>query len=271
MRAVKGIFIVIALLLVTPQARADDVAVKMFLKKGDRQYKKRTDPKAVDKAKSYYEKVLAVDPDNVKARWKLARLFYWKGTHAKGKAAKMKIFEQGIRYAQEGIQKNSKSIGCHYWLGVSYGKFGEAKGILASLDLVPHLKKEMETVLKLKEGYEYGGAHRVLCRRRFRPHPGTPLFRRRPCTRRTVAGSAGAKTAHGQSVGVPSSGKRPTPARCAWGPSGRRSRPRRCCCRRAGKAPCHRERCPTVLTSGSNVLCAPTHFPCTPGPVMGTK
>ena len=164
MRAVKGIFIVIALLSVTPQARADDVAVKMFLKKGDRQYKKRTDPKAVDKAKSYYEKVLAVDPDNVKARWKLARLFYWKGTHAKGKAAKMKIFEQGIRYAQEGIQKNSKSIGCHYWLGVSYGKFGEAKGILASLDLVPHLKKEMETVLKLKEGYEYGGAHRVLGR-----------------------------------------------------------------------------------------------------------
>ena len=145
-------------------AAADDMAAKRYMKKGDRQFALREDPAAVAKARGYYEKVLAVDGGNIKARWRLSRLLYWQGDHADGRKAKMAIFEQGIRYAQEGVALDEKCVPCHFWLGVSYAKFGEAKGIFHSLDLVPHVRREMETVLKLDATYDFGGADRVMGR-----------------------------------------------------------------------------------------------------------
>ncbi len=143
---------------------ADDLAVKRYMKKGDKQFKLREDPAAVEKARGYYEKVLAVDGENVKARWRLSRLFYWQGAHTDGSKAKLAIFEKGIRYAQEGVERDKDCVPCHFWLGVSYAKYGESKGILHSLDLVPHVQREMKIVLKLDANYDYGGANRVLGR-----------------------------------------------------------------------------------------------------------
>jgi tetratricopeptide (TPR) repeat protein len=157
--------IAVALCLVfAADAAADDVAVKRYMKKGDKQFQLREDPAAVEKARGYFEKVLAVDGENVKARWKLSRLYYWQGDHATGAKAKMAIFEKGIRYAQEGVERDEACVHCHFWLGVSYAKYGEAKGIFHSLDLVPHVQREMNIVLGLDPGYDYGGPDRVLGR-----------------------------------------------------------------------------------------------------------
>lgn len=145
-------------------AAAEDIAVKRYMKKADKQFALREDPAAVEKARGYYEKVLAVDGENVKARWKLSRLFYWQGDHTKGSKAKMAIFEKGIRYAQEGVERDGACVPCHFWLGVSYAKYGEAKGIFHSLDLVPHVQREMKIVLELDASYDFGGPDRVLGR-----------------------------------------------------------------------------------------------------------
>ncbi len=52
----------------------------------------------------------------------------------------------------------------HFWLGVNYGSYGEAKGVLKSLSLVGPIKAEMGAVLRIDPGYENGGANRVLGR-----------------------------------------------------------------------------------------------------------
>jgi len=158
------ILVTLLCLVFATSAVADDMAVKLYMKKGDKQFKLREDPAAVEKARGYFEKVLAVDGDNVKARWKLSRLFYWQGSHTKGSKAKMAIFEKGIRYAQEGVDKDKDCVPCHFWLGVSYAKYGEAKGIFHSLDLVPHVQREMKIVLELDPTYDFGGPDRVLGR-----------------------------------------------------------------------------------------------------------
>jgi len=164
MSRIMPILTVVLCLVFSTGAVADELAVKRYMKKGDKQFRLREDPAATEKARGYYEKVLAVDGDNVKARWKLSRLFYWQGSHTKGTKAKLVIFEKGIRYAQEGVERAKDCVPCHFWLGVSYAKYGEAKGILHSLDLVPHVRREMELVRKLDPSYDYGGADRVLGR-----------------------------------------------------------------------------------------------------------
>jgi len=52
----------------------------------------------------------------------------------------------------------------HYWLGINYGVYGEAKGILKSLSLVKPIKEEMNKVLALDPSFDDGGADRVLGR-----------------------------------------------------------------------------------------------------------
>jgi tetratricopeptide (TPR) repeat protein len=162
----KVVFALVAVMFIgtSMDARADDKFAKMLIKKADKKYRKRASKGMAAEAKEAYEKVLAVDPGNVQARWKLARALYWIGTHTKSKDEKMKIYEEGIRYCQEAVKADDNCVPCHFWLGVSYGKFGEAKGILQSLGLVPHLKKAMEKVVKLDEKFAHGGAHRVLGR-----------------------------------------------------------------------------------------------------------
>lgn len=158
--------VVLAAVLLAPLAAAgqDASITKVLMKKGDRLYNKRASGASAKEAQTTYEKVLAVDAENVEARWKLARVFYWHGTHEASTDAQLKLFESGIRYAQESIERDPKCVECQFWLGVSYGKYGEAKGILQSLGLVPHVQTSMEFVLKAKPKYEWGGAYRVLGR-----------------------------------------------------------------------------------------------------------
>jgi len=158
----------LAVLLSGFESRADDQYTKLLIKKADKLYKKRAKKGKSLKCKEAYEKVLAVDAENIEARWKLGRVLYWLGRHASGKKAQMEYFETGIRYCQEAIKKDPNCVPCQFWLGVSYGKFGEAKGILQSLGLVPHMKSAMEFVLKKNEKYLNGGPHRVLGRLYFK-------------------------------------------------------------------------------------------------------
>lgn len=145
-------------------AHADDNFNLMLLKKGDKAFARRASGDNATKAREAYEKVLAVDPGNVEARWKIGRTLYWVGTHTSKKDVALKAYEDGIRYCQEAVKLNDKCVECHFWLGVSYSKFGETKGILQSLGLVPYAKEAMEKVKALDPKYEWGGAYRVLGR-----------------------------------------------------------------------------------------------------------
>lgn len=150
------------------ESRAEDKFTKLLLKKGAKYFKKRASGDNAVKARETYEKVLAVDANNIKARWKLGETLYWLGTHESSKDKKMELFEAGIRYCQEAAKIKEDCVPCQFWLAVSYGKFGETKGILNSLGLVPYMKEALEKVRKLDDKYEYGGAYLVLGRLYFK-------------------------------------------------------------------------------------------------------
>lgn len=154
-------------------ALADDAFTNMLLKKADKLFQKRTHKGKAEEARQTYEMVLAVAPDNVEARWKIARTLYWIGTHTRNEKKKIAVFESGIRYCQEAIKLDDKCVPCLFWLAASYGGYGEAKGVLHSLALAPYMREVLEKVLKLDARYEWGGADRMLGRMYFK----LPSFR----------------------------------------------------------------------------------------------
>ncbi|MHC4938010.1 MAG: TRAP transporter TatT component family protein [Planctomycetota bacterium] len=152
-------------LLVCASAVLATGAAGKLITRGDKYYGNRgKGVKWVEKSIECYEKALAVDTKSVEASWKLARASHFLGSKKQSAAEKMKIFQKGIDAAKRAITLDEKSVESHYWLGVCYGKFGAAKGIMNSLGLVPHVKKEMDRVIELDKNYAHGGAYVVLGR-----------------------------------------------------------------------------------------------------------
>jgi tetratricopeptide (TPR) repeat protein len=164
MRARIFTFVLAALLLPMIGAAVAGPGDKL-IKRGDKYFNNRgTGRQWCVKAVECYEKALALDTKSVAASWKLARACYWLGVHTDGDDPKLVIYKKGIEVAKRAISLDAKSIESHFWLGVSYGKYGEVKGVTNSVALIDPIKKEMQIVIGLDEKFEGGGPHRVLGR-----------------------------------------------------------------------------------------------------------
>jgi tetratricopeptide (TPR) repeat protein len=131
---------------------------------GDELYARRGDLAKAKEALTKYREALAAGEDKYECYWRMARVAYWIGDRTGDNDEKKKIFNQGIEDAKKAVELEPKRVEGHFWLGVNYGSYGEAKGILKSLSLVGPIKFEMVTVLRIDPRYENGGANRVLGR-----------------------------------------------------------------------------------------------------------
>jgi tetratricopeptide (TPR) repeat protein len=158
---VLAVLAAIIVLIAIPLS-ANEAAAKL-IKRGDKFFGNRgKGVKWCVKAIECYEKALAVDTENVEASWKFARGSYFLGDHTEGDDKKLVIFKKGIDVAKRAVSIDDKSVEAHFYLGVSYGVYGRAKGVMNSLGLIDPIKKEMAKVIELDETFLYGGAHRVL-------------------------------------------------------------------------------------------------------------
>ena len=145
-----------------PQAAA--AAAGPLIAQGDALYVNRADYATAKEARRKYEEALAAGEDPYEANWKLSRICYWIGDHTGAKDLKKTILLAGVEYAKKAIEINPEKPDGHFWLGVNYGVYGEAKGVLKSLALVKPIKAAMNRVLELDPAYDRGGADRVLGR-----------------------------------------------------------------------------------------------------------
>ncbi|HVN31374.1 MAG TPA: tetratricopeptide repeat protein [Thermoanaerobaculaceae bacterium] len=130
-------------------------------------YDARMEPAQASAAVDLFRKAASEDPASYEARWEGARAAYFYGTYTKSDAEdaeKMAIFDGGINLAKEAVALSPKGVEGHFWLGVLYGVYGEAKGVFKSLKLVPLIKQEMQTCLEIDPSVEGWGPDRVLGR-----------------------------------------------------------------------------------------------------------
>jgi tetratricopeptide (TPR) repeat protein len=130
-------------------------------------YEARAEPARAKAAVELFRKAATEDAASYEARWEGARAAYFYGTYTKSDAPdaeKMAIFDGGITLAKEAVTLSPKGVEGHFWLGVLYGVYGEAKGIFKSLSLVPVIKQEMQACLEVDPAVEGWGPDRVLGR-----------------------------------------------------------------------------------------------------------
>lgn len=162
---IKALFA--AALLVLPAlalAQTPAPAGSTLIEESDALYIERADLAKAKEALAKLEQALAANEDSYSAYWRMARLEYWIGDHTPGNDAKKPIFQKGIEAAKKAIELGPDKADGHFWLGVNYGVYGEAKGVLKSLALVKPIKAEMNRVLAIDPTYDRGGADRVLGR-----------------------------------------------------------------------------------------------------------
>lgn len=161
------VFVTVVLVLILMpicMSYAADPSTQAKIDQADSLYAQRNYPEKVQSAIQIYESVLSGEPDNIKAKWKLARILYWLGTHSPRKEDKRVIFQRAIDLNKSCLETDKESVPCHYWLGINYAVYGEAKGIFKSLSLLEPIKEEMNAVIARDEEYDQGGAYVVLGR-----------------------------------------------------------------------------------------------------------
>jgi tetratricopeptide (TPR) repeat protein len=157
-------FVIISTLILLPALLAYSQETKSLSQQGDDLFDQRGDLSKAKEGLAKYQDALLQQEDAYGVYWRMARIEYWIGDHTADKDEKKKIFGMGIYHARKAVALGPDRPEGHYWLGVNYGVYGEAKGILKSLSLVKPIKEEMNRVLAIDPKFDDGGADRVLGR-----------------------------------------------------------------------------------------------------------
>jgi len=93
------------------------------------------------------------DYGNYEAAWKLARAAFYVADHTDNETERDDMFREGIDAGKAAVTLQPDKPDGHFWLGANYGG-SAAHSTLANLSSFQDIKREMETVLKIDEGYE---------------------------------------------------------------------------------------------------------------------
>ena len=139
----------------TTTSAAEDIA------NANQLYSQRADLDQLRRGIVSLRQALTKDPGNYEAAWKLSKFNYYLATHADDVKERDDAFREGVAAGKTAVQLQNEKADGHFWLGANYGAAAQHSSI-AGLATVDDIRKEMETVLRLDEGYQDGSAYMVL-------------------------------------------------------------------------------------------------------------
>jgi len=132
-----------------------------------KQYERTESQEPLRQAVAILDALSQSDPGNYDVAWRRARAYYSLGDDAKANSEKLRLFDQAIQSGKHAVELKSGGVEGHYWLGVSDGEYGQAKGMLKAYSMTKSIRAEMEAVIKINPAYQNGGAYLVLGRMDF--------------------------------------------------------------------------------------------------------
>jgi tetratricopeptide (TPR) repeat protein len=107
------------------------------------------DPARIDTLRAAVTEAARGDPhvDNLLALAQIA--FLYGDVRAKTSEEKLEAYEQGRQAAKRAADAAPKNARAHFWYATNAGRWGQTKGVLRSLFLLPEVKRGMETALEL--------------------------------------------------------------------------------------------------------------------------
>ena len=132
-----------------------------YVSRADQLYAQREDLVQLRQAIVLLQLAVTNDPDNYDASWRLAKFNYYLATHTDNSDERDKAFHDGIEAGKTAVELQGEKPDGHFWLGAIYGGSAQTS-LLAGLANVDDIRTEMETVLRLDEGFQDGSAYMVL-------------------------------------------------------------------------------------------------------------
>jgi tetratricopeptide (TPR) repeat protein len=143
------------------EAVADQQSAQNFIAQADKLYAQREDLAHARQAIALLRQALTADTGNYEAAWKLAKFNYYLGDFTNLGDEREKSFRDGIEAGKAAVKLQPLKPQGHLWLGANYG--GRAQtSTLSGFSAVKDIRQEMETVLRLDEGFESGSAYMAL-------------------------------------------------------------------------------------------------------------
>src|SRR5215471_244324 len=132
-----------------------------------KQYERTENQEQLKQAVAILDGLAQSDAGNYEIAWRRARAYYSLGDDAKANSEKLRLFDQAIQSGKHAVELKADGVEGHYWLGVSDGEYGQAKGLLKAYSMTKNIRSEMEVVIKINPAYQNGGAYLVLGRMDF--------------------------------------------------------------------------------------------------------
>jgi hypothetical protein len=138
----------------------DPQSAATYISQADQFYSQREDLTRLQQGVVLLRQAISAVPSNYDAAWRLAKFNYYLATHVEGTQSEQ-AFRAGIEAGKTAVKLQGDKPEGHFWLGANYGGSLESETI-SGLATVEDVRKEMETVLKINEGYQDGSAYMVL-------------------------------------------------------------------------------------------------------------
>jgi tetratricopeptide (TPR) repeat protein len=129
----------------------------------DALYANRSDLASARQAAAIWEARLAQNPRDVTSAAKLARVYYWLGTHAPQTEGK-DLLEKGIAAGRAAVALEPNRPDGHFWIAANMGALAESFGLRQGLKYRGEIRDELMTVLRLDPAFQRGSANRALGR-----------------------------------------------------------------------------------------------------------
>lgn len=111
----------------------------------------------LDRARDLMEKFLKTDPQ-VEGMILLSRIYYlWGDVRAANDDEKLAAYDRGRQLGKRAVELAPKNPEAHFWFATNTGKWGQTKGVLRSLFLLPTIREELDIIFALAP--KHPGAH----------------------------------------------------------------------------------------------------------------
>jgi len=114
----------------------------------------------LDRSITLLKAKIAERPDDAQAFWRLGRNLEKLGERQKDRKIKLENFGEAEKALKRAIELDPNLADAHFFLGVTWGRIGQTRGILKSLFLIGPIKSEMRRTLEINP--KHSGAHHVL-------------------------------------------------------------------------------------------------------------
>jgi tetratricopeptide (TPR) repeat protein len=141
---------------------AETVPVAELIAQADELYAGRGSIERARQAAGVLRRARLADYRSYDAIWKLSRCDYYLGTREPEEQSRLEAFREGITAGESAVQLADDRPEGHFWLGANLGGRAEEQGPLSALSSVADIRREMETVIRLDEGFQGGSAYLAL-------------------------------------------------------------------------------------------------------------